>query len=346
MTIITKMPNIDLNPHDWEEVKRILKTHVPEYEVWAFGSRVTWTAKAYSDLDLAIISNQALSLSTIAKLKDDFDESTLAFKVDVVDWATTSESFRQIIENGKILIQTVSAAKEHWSFKKLIDCTIDGNLSYGIVQPGTHVEDGIPIIRVNNINNSLLRLDEVMHVSPEIENKYKRTRLEGGEVLLTLVGSTGQSVVVPKELAGWNIARAVAVIRPKPEIGANWINICLQTKDAQQFMNERANTTVQKTLNLADVKEIPILLPPKKIKENIETVYLALTNKIDLNRRINQTLEAMAQAIFKSWFVDFDPVKAKIAAKQEGRDPLHAAMSAISGKTDAELDQLPPEQYR
>ena len=81
MTIITKMPNIDLNPHDWEEVKRILKTHVSEYEVWAFGSRVTWTAKAYSDLDLAIISDQALSLSTIAKLKDDFDESTLAFKV-------------------------------------------------------------------------------------------------------------------------------------------------------------------------------------------------------------------------------------------------------------------------
>lgn len=53
----------------------------------------------------------------------------------------------------------------------------------------------------------------------------------------------------------------------------------------------------------------------------------------------------MAQAIFKSWFFDFDPIKAKIAAKQEGRDPLRAAMSAISGKSDAELDALPPEQY-
>ena len=53
----------------------------------------------------------------------------------------------------------------------------------------------------------------------------------------------------------------------------------------------------------------------------------------------------MAQAIFKSWFVDFDPVKAKIAAKQEGRDPLRAGMSAISGEPDAALDALPPEQY-
>lgn len=67
--------------------------------------------------------------------------------------------------------------------------------------------------------------------------------------------------------------------------------------------------------------------------------------KIDLNRRINQTLEAMAQAIFKSWFVDFDPVKAKIAAIEQGQDPLRAAMRAISGKTDAELDQMPREHH-
>ena len=70
-----------------------------------------------------------------------------------------------------------------------------------------------------------------------------------------------------------------------------------------------------------------------------------INDKIDLNRRINQTLEATAQAIFKSWFVDFDPVKAKIAAKQAGRDPLRAAMCAISGKPDAELDALPREQF-
>lgn len=71
----------------------------------------------------------------------------------------------------------------------------------------------------------------------------------------------------------------------------------------------------------------------------------SIDEKIDLNRRISQTLEAMAQAIFKSWFVDFDPVKAKIAAIQEGRDPLRAAMTAISGKCDTELDTLPPEQH-
>jgi type I restriction enzyme, S subunit len=88
-----------------------------------------------------------------------------------------------------------------------------------------------------------------------------------------------------------------------------------------------------------------VCCPPVKEQEKLVKVFGDLDEKIDLNRRINQTLEAMAQAIFKSWFVDFDPVKAKIAAIQEGRDTLRAAMSAISGKPEAELDALPPEQY-
>ena len=88
-----------------------------------------------------------------------------------------------------------------------------------------------------------------------------------------------------------------------------------------------------------------ILCPPYRDQERLTKVLGDLDKKISLNLSSNQTLEAMAQAIFQSWFVEFDPVKAKIAAKQEGRDPLRAAMSAISGKAGAELDALPPEQY-
>src|SRR5690606_1704225 len=79
----------------------------------------------------------------------------------------------------------------------------------------------------------------------------------------------------------------------------------------------RANTTVQKTLNLKDVREIPILIPPQKIKEKIEAISNDLAGKIQLNRQINQTLEQMAQAIFQSWFVNFEPVKAKIVARED-----------------------------
>ena len=102
----------------------------------------------------------------------------------------------------------------------------------------------------------------------------------------------------------------------------------------------------QPLLNQQILNSIQVSIPASEDDRfQIAKVLAAFDDKIGQNRRINQTLEAMAQAIFQSWFVDFDPVKAKIAAKAEGRDPLRAAMSAISGKADAELDALPPEQY-
>ncbi len=205
-----------------------------------------------------------------------------------------------------------------WNCKRLLDCTEDQAISYGIVQPGQYVDNGVPVIRVTNINDGQLLLDDVLRVSTEIESKYRRTRLKGGEVLLTLVGSTGQSKIVTDELIGWNVARAIAVIRPAVDIGSNWINICLQSTDTKHFLDVRANTTVQKTLNLKDVRDIPILLPPEGTRKAIEAIATTLANKIQLNHQLNQTLEEIAQAIFKSWFVDFEPVKAKIAALEAG----------------------------
>lgn len=195
-----------------------------------------------------------------------------------------------------------------WEEKPLIDCTSDKIISYGIVQPGSQVDNGIPIVRVNNFSGGNLDLTSPLKVDPQIEKSFMRTRLNGGEVLLTLVGSTGQSVVAPSNLKGWNVARAIAVIRPHEDVGAKWIDIVLKSKAAASFLDAHANTTVQKTLNLKDVKRLPVLIPPKEIKQFIESCITCLDDKIELNRQMNTTLEAMAQALFKSWFVDFDPV--------------------------------------
>jgi type I restriction enzyme S subunit len=107
--------------------------------------------------------------------------------------------------------------------------------------------------------------------------------------------------------------------------------------------NEGTGSTVSNIrIPVLEKIEIPRL---GQAEEPVAAALKSVDDKIDVNRRINQTLEAMALAIFKSWFVDFDPVKAKIAAKAEGQDPLRAAMRAISGKPYDELDALPPEQY-
>ena len=81
------LPDVDLRPDHWAIVRDALRRHVPDREVLAFGSRATWTAKDYSDLDLAIMGEEPLSLRAASALNEALVESDLPFRVDIVDWA-------------------------------------------------------------------------------------------------------------------------------------------------------------------------------------------------------------------------------------------------------------------
>ena len=155
---------------------------------------------------------------------------------------------------------------------------------------------------------------------PEVEAKYQRSRLQGGELLLTLVGTMGLSAIVPDELHGWNVARAVGVVPLKKDVDERWLNFVLRSQPSQDFIETHANTTVQPTFNLRDLARLPIPMPPTSVRLPASELLSALDDKIDLNRRMNETLEAMARAIFKDWFVDFGPTR----AKAEGRTPYLA----------------------
>ncbi|MGI8772208.1 MAG: nucleotidyltransferase family protein [Acidobacteriaceae bacterium] len=99
-------PEIALSGKELALVREILQTLLPEREVWAFGSRVHRRAlKKYSDLDLAVMGDDPIPSKISSELRDAFDESLLAFKVDIVDWATTSDRFRKIIEQAKVVVQ-------------------------------------------------------------------------------------------------------------------------------------------------------------------------------------------------------------------------------------------------
>jgi len=213
-------------------------------------------------------------------------------------------------------------------------------ISYGIVQPGAPVADGVPIVRVSDVRDGRVAVSAPLRVAPAIEAAYARTRLTGGELLLTLVGTVGEAAVVPASLAGWNTARAVAVIPVRKDVGAYWIKLALAAPGVREIIDSRLNTTVQATLNLADVARLPIVLPPVHERETIAHILGTLDDKIELNRRMNETLEAMARALFKSWFVDFDPVR----AKAEGRDPgLPKPIADLfpDRLVDSELGEIP-----
>lgn len=99
-----KLASLDLRPEDALELARILHTALPEFEVRAFGSRVTGHAKAYSDLDLAIMTHTPLSLERLAMIVSAFEESDLSIRMDIVDWAAISTGFRKIIALDNLVI--------------------------------------------------------------------------------------------------------------------------------------------------------------------------------------------------------------------------------------------------
>ena len=103
---------LDLTPEQKSIVLDILRTHVPRHEVWVFGSRMKGTSKPYSDLDLAIITQQPLSLDILAELTDAFSSSDLPWKVDIVDWATTQDTFRRIIKAQHIVLHKACTDSE------------------------------------------------------------------------------------------------------------------------------------------------------------------------------------------------------------------------------------------
>lgn len=217
----------------------------------------------------------------------------------------------------------------------------DRGISYGIVQPGQHRPNGVPIIRVTDIRNGRVDSGAPLCVAPDIAAKYKRTHLRGGELLLTLVGTVGETAVVPPALEGWNTARAVAVVPVLPDPGPRWVRYALATGPAREYIETRLNTTVQATLNLRDVSTFPVPMPSRSVRDAVLDILGTLDDKIELNRRMNETLEAMARALFKSWFVDFDPVRAKAQGQTPpGMDPATAALFP-SEFQDSALGEIP-----
>lgn len=193
-------------------------------------------------------------------------------------------------------------------------------ISYGIVQPGSPSPSGVPIVRVSDVRDGRINDQSPLRVAPSIESAYGRTRLRGNELLITIVGTVGETAIVPPTMAGWNVARAIAVLPVNPDIGPYWVQLGLRSPAAVSMIQSRLNTTVQATLNLGDLSRLPIVLPPPRERHAIASVLGALDDKIELNRRMNETLEGMARAIFKDWFVDFGPTRAKM----EGRAPYLA----------------------
>lgn len=208
--------------------------------------------------------------------------------------------------------------------------------------------DGPYIVRTQDIREGYFKRDEAAHVSMETyRERVKRVVPSYGDILLSREGTYfGDAAEVPKDTLVC-LGQRMVLLRPNAKIiRSSFLRIWINSNSFQKYLMSFRDGSVAERLNVSTIRKLPVVVPPVDTQDFIMGHLVPIEEKIANSRGINQTLEQIAQTIFKSWFVDFEPVKAKIEAKAADRDPERAAMCAISGKLEPELDQLPPEQYQ
>ena len=224
-----------------------------------------------------------------------------------------------------------------------------------------YTETGIPVIRVSNFTDNSIDIKDVYHIPKERFSEFQKVNLIKDDIVIATVGSwptnpssvVGKTIRVPQEANNTLLNQNAVRIRSLDKDEQLYFYYVLKDKSFSDYII----STAQGSANQASITLKSILdydLPNIDSKEKrikIGKTLATYDEKIRLNAQINQTLEQIAQALFESWFVDFDPVRAKVQALSDGlslEQAELAAMQAISGKTPEELtalSQTQPERY-
>jgi type I restriction enzyme, S subunit len=187
---------------------------------------------------------------------------------------------------------------EPWEKTSLSELVLpEDRINYGVVQPGPHDPNGVPIIRVADLANPLVDFDVIKRIAPNIDAEYGRSRLKGGEVLVGCVGSIGTTVIAPPEFAGANVARAVARVpldtsRCEPKFVAEQ----LRSQRVQNYFTKEVRLVAQPTLNIKQIRETEIILPPKEL----QVAFVERVREIERNKALHVAALAASEAMFAS----------------------------------------------
>ncbi|MFT3906700.1 MAG: restriction endonuclease subunit S [Steroidobacteraceae bacterium] len=199
------------------------------------------------------------------------------------------------------------------------------------------------LIRSQNIYNDRFVRDGLAFIDDKQADELRNVVVEDGDVLLNITGdSVARCCKVAPEVLPARVNQHVAIIRPKPDVlDAKFLRYSLVSPAMQAHLLALASAgATRNALTKGMIESLSVSTPPLEEQRAISHILGTLDDKIELNRRMNETLEAMARALFKSWFVDFDPVR----AKAEGRDPglpKHISDLFPDSFEDSELGEIP-----
>ena len=224
-------------------------------------------------------------------------------------------------------------------------------ISYGYTASATDNNTGCKFLRITDIQGGYVDWNKVPFCEIESKDISKYQLIEGDIVIARTGNSTGENFIFQgKDNAVF--ASYLIRYRVNKEI-ANpyyiWLN--LRSSNWWGFVSGAKSGSAQAGANAKVLGTFEIPIPDLQTQNKIADFFQHINNKIQLNTQINQTLEQIAQALFKSWFVDFEPVRAKIQVLSDGlslEQAELAAMQAISRKTPEELtalSQTQPDRY-
>lgn len=242
---------------------------------------------------------------------------------------TSRIKIEDLINNGSILVHK------------------DGNHGAKYPRAEEFGELGVPFLTAKLLDNSgNIDLLKAPRLAKEKAQKFTFGFVQPEDVLLSHNATVGRVAVMPQVDEPILIGTSLTHFRlDKSKILPTYLAAYFSGKDFQNQLAAVMSQTTRDQVPITSQRKLYIELPSIEIQAEIVKYLDSIDNKIRLNNKINHTLESIAQAMFKSWFIDFDPVRAKITAKQQGKDSELAAMCAISSKSEAELKQMSEEDF-
>lgn len=221
-----------------------------------------------------------------------------------------------------------------------------------------YVPSGVSVVPTEGIGRRRLLTEGIPEVAEETAVRLSRHRLKAGDIWFARRGvqATGLSAIVTPRQEGWLCGTGAILLRVKGKaVDPEFLSFLLSAEESVLWLKQHAVGAVMPNLNEGVIRQIPLTLPPLAEQKVIAAVLGALDDKIELNRRMNATLEAMARALFQSWCIDFDPVRRNMDRNQpspqpspSGRGSQHGNLPSPAGRRAGDegfvaYDKLFPE---